>query len=283
MPFRERRVTSWDDLSLYTRDYGDSRNRQTPLLCLSGLTRNSNDFANFAEQVSTAGRRVICFDYRGCGESARARTWRDYNLPNYLRDIHDILVALDIHRVAVVGTSVGGLLGTAMASAMPSKLAAVVLNDIGPEIERKGLGHIVSYVGKNPQPENWEDAILETRKMFPTLKLATDEDWYKLTLTTFRQAENGDLRVNWDIALAKPLRNNPITADVLWQHYRALRGIPVLLLRGVHSDILGPRTVDRMVEKKPDLIYREITDAGHALTLAEPESREALDEFFSRL
>ena len=111
MPFLERRITSFDNLSLYVRDYGDPLDPEAPLFCLGGLTRNSKDFESLAERYSSDGRRVICPDYRGRGQSQYDPNWSNYDPRTYIRDIRDVLAALNVHRVVVVGTSLGGILG----------------------------------------------------------------------------------------------------------------------------------------------------------------------------
>ena len=66
--FHERWITSQDGLKLYYRDYGNPLSARTPLLCLTGLTRNSADFADLAERHAQE-RRILCLDYRGRGRS----------------------------------------------------------------------------------------------------------------------------------------------------------------------------------------------------------------------
>ena len=130
MQFLERFITSFDNLSLYVRDYGDPLDSRPPLFCLGGLTRNSKDFDGFAERYSADGRRVICPDYRGRGRSAYDPNWKNYDPRIYIRDVHDILSTLNIHHVVIVGTSLGGALGMGLAAASPTKLAGLVMNDV---------------------------------------------------------------------------------------------------------------------------------------------------------
>ena len=85
---------------------------------------------------------MICPDYRGRGQSQYDANWSNYDPRTYIRDIQDILAALNVHRVVVVGTSLGGILGMGMAAAMPTALAAVVMNDVGPVVETEGLDFI---------------------------------------------------------------------------------------------------------------------------------------------
>ncbi|MEX2455312.1 MAG: alpha/beta hydrolase [Rhodospirillaceae bacterium] len=282
MPFRERRIASQDDLSLYVRDYGDLLDPRPPLLCLGGLSRNSKDFGALADRVSAGGRRVIAPDYRGRGRSDYDTDWRNYDPRVYLRDIHDILAALDVHRVVVVGTSLGGLVGMGMGAAMPTALAGVVLNDVGPEIETEGLSHIVSYMSVDRPQDNWDDAVETIRRMLPNLRFQDDGVWLAMARNTFRECEDGKLRFDWDINIIKPSLQPGYKIPDMWPLFLALTNVPILLLRGAESDILSRDCFLRMRQAMPDMTAVEIPRCGHVPTLSEPESLAALDAFLAR-
>lgn len=279
MPYTERRVTTQDNLSLYVRDYGSVLDPRAPLLCLGGLTRNSKDFDGLAERYSRDGRRVICPDYRGRGRSDYDPDPFNYDPGTYLRDIHDLLSALNVHRVVVIGTSLGGILGMGMGAAMPGALAGVVLNDIGPEVETVGLDHIIRYIREDRPQENWDGAISVIKTMLPNLTFQDEGIWLKMAQNTFRECDDGKLRFDWDVDIVKPILAKSYEMPDMWPIFRTLRNIPVLALRGAESDILSPDCFRRMQEFKPDMIAAEIPRCGHVPTLAEPESREALDGF----
>ncbi len=131
---RECRYTSGDGLRLFYRAYGPADSAALPVLCLPGLTRHSGDFAGLATRLAAAGRRVVCPDLRGRGRSEYARDWRTYDPAYYLDDIRALLALEQIGRAVIVGTSMGGLLAMAMGVAMPSVLAGIVINDVGPDI-----------------------------------------------------------------------------------------------------------------------------------------------------
>src|SRR5215469_9759579 len=140
--FRDGFFTSQDGLRLYYRDYGDPLAARTPVLCLSGLARNSVDFDHVASRLAK-DRRVICPDYRGRGRSAYDDDWRRYEPRTYVMDILDLLALTGIGRAVVIGTSLGGLLGMGLAALQPTLIAGLVLNDIGPELVPSGLARIV--------------------------------------------------------------------------------------------------------------------------------------------
>ncbi len=282
MPFRERRITSYDNLSLYVRDYGSPLDPRPPLLCLGGLTRNSKDFAPFAEKYSADGRRVVCPDYRGRGRSDYDPNWHNYHPGTYIRDIQDLLSALNLHRVVVVGTSLGGILGMGMGAAMPTALSALIMNDVGPEVETGGLNFIIDYIKEDRPHDDWESAVGTIKTMLPNLTFQDDGIWLKMAQNTFREKEDGKLYFDWDVDIAKPMLKSSYAIPDMWPLFRTLKDVPTLVLRGAESDILSPACFARMRDAKPDLVAVEIPRAGHVPTLAEPESRAALDDFLGK-
>ena len=104
------------------------------------------------------GRDVYALDYRGRGRSQNDPDWKNYSVLVELNDVLDFMTMKGLDRAAVIGTSRGGLIAMLMAVLRPNAMGAVVLNDIGPVIEREGLARIVAYVGRVPLPADWEEA-----------------------------------------------------------------------------------------------------------------------------
>jgi pimeloyl-ACP methyl ester carboxylesterase len=279
-PYRERHLSAQDGLQLYYRDYGDPLSSRLPVLCLTGLTRNSRDFADLAARLAPQ-RRVLCPDYRGRGRSAYDPNWRNYDPMVYLNDIGHLLVANNLHRVIVVGTSLGGLLAMGLAVFRPTSVAAVVINDIGPDIESPGLGRIIDFIGKDrPQPD-WPSAVAALRHSLPRLACKDDAWWESFARATYRQGGDGLLHYDWDVDLVKPLQNGGRIQD-LWPPFRGVRELPALVVRGGISDVLSEAGLQRMVAAKPDLIHVTVPDVGHVPTLDEPEIQGVLDDFIAR-
>jgi len=278
--FAEKTFTAQDGLRLYYRDYGDPLSPRTPLLCLTGLTRNSQDYHDLATRLSD-GRRVVCPDYRGRGNSAWDPDWRNYQPRSYIGDLLQLLIAANLHRVIVVGSSLGGLLAMGLAVIQPTCLAGVILNDVGPDIDAAGFDRIRAYIGRDhPQPD-WPAAIRFAKETFHTVGEKSEADWRRIAEGTFRQGPDGRLHVAWDPRLAKPLERPQAIPD-LWRLFGALRRIPTLAFRGALSDLLTEATFDRMQRDHPALLRVTVAGVGHIPTLAEPEARNAIDDFLAR-
>jgi pimeloyl-ACP methyl ester carboxylesterase len=284
----ERFLAAPDNLRLYFQDWGDPGWPALPVLCLPGLVRNSRDFVGLARRLSDPAaarpRRVIAPDMRGRGRSARDADWRRYNGRTYLEDIRHLLTALGIGRVIIVGISMGGLLGMAMATAMPTVLAGLVMDDAGPDIGAQGSGRILDYIATDRPQEDWPQAARHMRALLPTLSLKTEAEWIEFAQATFVKGEDGKLHFDWDTNIVRPLRAEMASEGInLWTLWRAVGTKPTLVIRGGVSDILSAETLARMQAEKPDLAHFTLPGVGHAPTMNEPPVREVLDDFLSRL
>lgn len=280
--YRERSFASQDDLAIHYREYGDATSVATPLLCLAGLTRNAKDFHEIGLRYG-GERRVLAMDYRGRGLSAYDPDWRNYRPEVYIRDVLHLLAAADAHRVVVIGTSLGGLLAMGLAVAQPSALAAVVLNDIGPEIDPRGIERIKGYVGKTAPMADWDEAMVRLKEMWgPACPDLSEEGWADLARKTFREGANGAPELDYDPLIRRPFAEPQALANDMWPLFQALENIPTMVIRGALSDILGAATVERMAELKPDLVRVSVPNRGHAPLLDEPECLAALDDFIAR-
>src|ERR1035441_1429663 len=151
-------ISAPDGLRLHARCYGARSAPALPVVCLPGMARTAADFEMLAEALAgdeRRPRRVIALDYRGRGKSEYDRDPANYNFQVELADLLAVLAALDAARAILIGTSRGGILAMLLAAVRPTAIAGVVLNDIGPVIEPKGLMRIKGYVvtGKVPLGE----------------------------------------------------------------------------------------------------------------------------------
>jgi len=259
-------VSAPDGLRLHVREYGPSRSPALPAVCLPGLTRTVADFDALAPALADAGpRRVLAIDSRGRGQSEYDRNPENYNLLVELADVVAVLTALSVGPAVFVGSSRGGLLAMHLAVAHPTMLAGIVLHDIGPVIEPKGLVRIRSYVGKMMQPRSFAEGAEILRRLsssqFPKL---TTEQWLAAAHRTW-QMRDGALVPTYDVRLARTLAAIDLEQRLppLWNEFEALRRLPILVIRGANSDILSSETLAAMAARHPGMESIEIPDQGH--------------------
>jgi len=273
---------SSDGLQLYYKDFASDKGG-SPVLCLPGLTRNSRDFEDLATYLSDR-RRVITPDLRGRGLSDYDPDWRNYHPSTYVKDTWTLLDTLDVDKVVVVGTSLGGICAMAMSAQHRQRIAGVILNDIGPEINPAGAERVREYAGLAEPVRNWDEAIAQFRRtyahFFPGL---SEVDWQKLVQRGYRENDHGIPELDIDLNVGKAARKlKPKTGD-LWKMFDTLSDTPVVLLWGVLSDLLTVDIVEKMQARKPDLEVVPISKRGHVPLLNEPECRTAIDGLISRV
>lgn len=280
--FEERTYRSTDGLTLYYREFPGTR---LPVVCLPGITRNSRDFELLASHLSSR-HRVLTPDLRGRGRSAWDSKWQNYHPGIYVGDVVALLDHAGIQRAVILGTSLGGIVSMLMATSYAERFAGLVLNDIGPEADPKGLARIKSYIGALPPVRSWREAADQARAVYgESLPDFTPEDWERYARLAYREDERGVPRLDLDPKVGEAARAAAGTgpAPDLWPAWSLLRGLPVLAIRGQHSDILSIATFERMAREKPDLERLTVANRGHTPTLDEPACRQAIDRFLSRV
>jgi pimeloyl-ACP methyl ester carboxylesterase len=283
--YEDRYWTSADGLTLHYRDYaGPDEGQSLPVLCLHGLTRNARDFEGLAQHL-TQSRRVIVPEMRGRGMSEYATDTSTYAPPTYVGDVEKLLSELGIERFIAVGTSMGGLMTMLMAAAKPGRIAAAVINDIGPVVEAEGVARIGSYVGQGRSYPTWMHAARSLQSVhssaFPDFDL---DQWLGMAKRTLVVGQNGRISYDYDMAIAEPFSQpNNAAPPNLWLAYEALRDVPMLLVRGELSDLLSEDTVSQMGVRNPALRTVTVPRTGHAPTLDEAPVRSAIDSLLAEL
>jgi pimeloyl-ACP methyl ester carboxylesterase len=272
---RDRRsifVTAQDGLRLHVQEYGNRTAPGVPVVCLPGLTRTVSDFAALAPALANdtaLPRRVIAIDSRGRGQSDYDSNPENYNLAVELADVATILTALGVRPAVFIGSSRGGLLAMLMGVAHPTAIAGVVLHDIGPAIELKGLVRLKSYVGKLPPPRNFADGAEILRRLFAAqFPKVTAEEWLAAAHRTWQIRDN-ELKPTYDVRLAQTLADIDIERPPppLWNEFDSLLRVPMLVIRGANSDILSAATVEAMAARHPGMQTVEVPDQGHVPAL----------------
>ena len=262
-------ISAPDGLRLHARCYGRGSLPGLPAICLPGLARTAADFETLAIALSGHAdqpRRVIALDYRGRGQSDYDRNPANYAFNVELADVLAAATALDALPAVFIGTSRGGILAMLLAALRPTAIAGVVLNDIGPVIEPKGLMRIKGYVGKLPEPRSFDEGAEILRRLFDAqFPKLTDEDWMAASLRTFKE-EKGRLVPTYDVRLAKTLEGIDFERPLppLWAAFDALAHVPLMVVRGANSDLLSPATVEAMRARRDNMDTIEVPDQGHA-------------------
>jgi pimeloyl-ACP methyl ester carboxylesterase len=273
-----------DGLRLHYRDYARGNGGRPPIICIPGLTRNARDFEGVATALADEWR-VICVDLRGRGESAYAKDPMTYVPITYLQDLEALLRTLEVERFVLFGTSLGGLLSMLLAAAERGRVRGALINDVGPVLDEEGMARIRTYVGRS---SSWPTWVHAARDLCDVHKVSHPdwglEEWLVYAKKVAKLGNSGRVMLDYDMRIAEPFRiAAPVAGMDMWGAWRALQGVPTLIVRGETSDIISPETVERMQAEHDLAELVTIPRTGHAPTLDEPEARAGIARLLARV
>ena len=227
--------------------------------------------------------RVVCPDVVGRGRSDWLRDPQYYQLPQYVSDMVTLLARLDAETVHWFGTSMGGLIGMALASMNESPIRKLIMNDIGPVLNSTALTRIGDYIGQDVRFPSFEEAAHYIQHISLPFGPHTDEEWRKLAADVLRQEKDGQWRRHYDLRLAVPFKSatkesTEKTEAMLWMAYDAIT-CPTLLIRGEHSDLLTPEVAQAMTKRGPKARLVEVPGVGHAPTFMHEDQIAIVRQF----
>ena len=262
-------------------EWGDATNPRV-LVCVHGLSRQGRDFDVLARAMR-GEYRVVCPDVVGRGESDALADPMGYQLPAYVADMVTLLARLDATTLHWVGTSMGGLIGLALASMKQSPVSRLVLNDVGPAIRYEAIERIATYLGAPLRWNTLEEAADYLWSISQGFGPHTRDEWLALTRPMLKPDGAGGFKPHYDANIALPFK--ALTREMVaggeamtWHAYDAIR-CPTLVLRGADSDLLTHETAQSMTQRGPKARLREFAGVGHAPTLGTTEQVQAVREF----
>ena len=255
-------------------EWGEADNPRV-LICAHGLTRCGRDFDTLAK-VLQGHYRVICPDVAGRGESDWLTNKSDYNYAQYMNDMTALLSRTGAETVDWVGTSMGGIIGMLLASHIHTPITRMVVNDVGAFIPKASLERISMYLGASPRFADFESIVMAVRAVSPFGEMS-DETWRELTVPLVKQQPDGSWQFRYDPGIGDAFKLGAIQ-DVdlspVWEKVAC----PVLITRGVDSDLLLKTTYDSMC-RKAGVRGIEFAHVGHAPMFQEASQIEAVRAF----
>lgn len=250
------RIAAAGDLTLAADIEGPADAPVVVLLHGGGQTRHSWSGAMAA--LVARGYRVINYDARGHGDSDWSSAGA-YHLDDRAADLEAVVRELAAP-FALVGASLGG--ATAIqAVAQGLRPAVVVLVDIVPEPEPEGVGRIVGFMRGHPNGfATLDEAVDAVAAYNPDRPRPSDPSGLMRNL---RQRPDGRLGWHWDPQI--------VAADPQVHHAEVRRSaealaateIPVMLVRGLRSDVVSPAGVAAFKALMPRLEVADVAGAGH--------------------
>lgn len=280
---RSRRVPGAHGIDLHLLEWSEEG---VPLLLLHGFGNDAHIWEDFAPAVAPY-YRTLALDHRGHGDSA----WdpeRRYDHDTMVADVECATEALGIGRLVLVGHSLGGRIATLFAGRHPERMAGLVLVDIGPELDPRGILRIRMEVESSQEPVF---GSIEEYGRLLALHYPAAQPGALLRMARHGVRRRGDGR--FVLKMDPTLRGAGFAgsaedaaererrmSEAQWEALRRL-ACPTLVVRGAASDVFSAETADRMVEEtlaKGRLAV--VPRAGHSVMTDNPEGfREAVTAF----
>ena len=245
-----------------------------------GLARTGRDMDDIAAHLAQRWR-VICPDTLGRGLSQ----WSplpdaEYCNDFYTRQAVSLLDQLGIAQCHWLGTSMGGAIGLrAAATTLKGRIQRLVMNDIGPELAAPAVARICSYAGSPAAFATVSELETYFRSIYKPYGELSDAQWRRLTETGVRRLPDGQVTPHYDPAMVRQFIAHPQDYDQ-WEAWDSL-SLPVLVLRGAHSDLLLPGVAEAMRNRGPRAVVVTMADCGHAPALNTPAQFALVERFFA--
>lgn len=263
------------------------------VICVHGLSRQGRDFDVLAQALAPRSR-VIAVDVAGRGHSDWLADPMAYQVGTYAADLLSLMshVRSEMPEAVIdwVGTSMGGLIGLAVAAQPAFAPRRLVLNDVGPVIQWAALKRIGTYLGKNPSFDSEQQAVAYLTSISMGFGPHSAEQWLALSRPMLRERA-GRWWLHYDPAIAVPFQvlsggADPVAAEkavqageaALWGLYDTITAA-TLLLRGADSDLLTRETANAMAGRGPRAQCVEFAGVGHAPTLVTPDQVTVVRDF----
>lgn len=248
------------------------------LICVHGLMRHSRDFDEIALALADT-HYVVCPDLPGRGLSDWLDDPQEYEPQRYLEVVQPLLLRLQHKQLDWVGTSLGGLIGMAVAAQPKSPISKLVINDIGPELPIEALQRIANYVDA-PEFADLAEVEAYLREHYSSFVGLNDEQWRRLATYGSRPKPGGGHLLHYDPKISDKTKSTaqqdaPIELWPIWQAITQ----PCLLVHGLESDLLTHSIRERMQAMRPDMRCLELEGLGHAPPLMTDREVAAIVEF----
>ena len=245
-----------------------------------GLARTGRDMDDLAAHLSQRWR-VICPDTIGRGLSQWSpQPEREYCLAFYVKLAQSLVDQLGLARFHWVGTSMGGAIGIcAAAGGLRDRIRRLVVNDSGPQVAEAAIARIRSYAGHPAAFATVTELEQYFRSVYKPYGWMSDAQWRRLTETSTRRLPDGRVTPHYDPAMVMQFTHHDDDYG-LWDEWDTL-DLPVLCLRGEHSDLLLPETAEQMRQRGPRAVVATIAGCGHAPALNTPEQFALIERFLA--
>jgi pimeloyl-ACP methyl ester carboxylesterase len=231
-----------------------------PVLCLHGITQTAHSWDEVAAELADA-YRVLCLDQRGHGDSDWAADG-DYTRQTQAADVDALTDAIGLSTFILMGMSMGGINSITFTARHPEKVKALIIVDVSPEVQARGVEHIRSFIQAPDELDSFEEFVARAHQFNPRRSLDNIRSRLSHNL---KQLPNGKWTWKYDKALRSSERGFQASALLnLWDDVHAIR-CPTLIIKGGESDILSGESAEKLQAAIPKSRLAVVPGAGHSV------------------
>jgi pimeloyl-ACP methyl ester carboxylesterase len=256
-----------------------------PIVLLHGWMDSAASFRDVALALQASGRRVLALDLRGYGDTEYIHEQATYYFTDYVRDVIEVLDALGLDRIDLVGHSMGGTIATLVAGAFPERVRRLVLIEgLGPGTTdpsdapartRRWIDSM-KRERKTPRPMTMDDVVMSLERNHPRVPRAALE---RVAPCFVRRGDDGLFRWRGDPRHRDP-SPIPFNLETFLAHARAITASTLFVSGGAS----GWHPTDEALRIAALRDVRTVTfeDAGHMIHWTRPgELASAIASFFA--
>ncbi len=235
-----------------------------PVLFLHGGGQTHHSWGDSAKIISENGYYAIALDARGHGDSSWSETG-DYHVEDLGNDLKEVIKQLG-KSPALVGASMGGLTSLiAQGESDTTISSAIILVDIAPKTEQKGIERIFAFMSSNKHGfASIEEAAESVAAYLPNRTKPKDHSRLEKNL---RLRADGRYYWHWDMKMLELWKS--ITPDQQIKNeermYKAAKNlkVPTMIVRGGMSDVVSEKVMAEFLDEVPHVRSVNVSDAGH--------------------
>jgi pimeloyl-ACP methyl ester carboxylesterase len=238
------------------------------VLAMHGGGQTAYMFEEIGASLAAAGRHVIAPDLPGHGDSTSLGGPEMFTRQNLAATIPPLLqefgIGADLRGgpVAIIGASLGGIIGLTLAAADPDLVSAIVLIDVAHRLEVEGVRRIVNFMQKHESFGTLEEAAEAVAEYVPN-RPKSDPQRLRRNL---RQRPDGRWVWKHNLRSVSPEQVESVDPNEILEGLRDDVGkvtCPVLVLRGSASDVLSADGANEIVELLANARIETVHNAGH--------------------
>lgn len=254
-------IGTGDGLTLAATVSGERGQPAVILLHGGGQTRHS--WRGTVRSLGALGYHALAFDARGHGDSDWSAN-SDYSYDRLADDLQTVASTL-ASRPVIIGASMGGMTTLHVVGRSEESFArAIVLVDIAPRIDPKGLKRVSDFLnGHRGGFADIEEAADAVAAYNPHRPRPRDP---RGLMKNLRLRDDGRLHWHWDPTFFRERSDvrREKHAERLLDICRNIK-IPTLLVLGAQSDVVTTNGIEELRARVPQLEVGTVPGAGHMI------------------